>query len=57
MFSGLREHEMRSNPCIIEVKIPFDPNIMNMEILQYHRKIRHSMLGRYLKLQAFSVLL
>ena len=28
MFLGLREHEMRSNPCIIGVKIPFDPNII-----------------------------
>lgn len=24
----MREHEMRSNPCIIGVKIPFDPNII-----------------------------
>ncbi len=28
MFLGLREHEMRSNPCIIGGKIPFDPNII-----------------------------
>ena len=28
MFLGLREHEMRSNPYIIGVKIPFDPNIL-----------------------------
>ena len=27
MILGLREHEMRSNPCIIGVKIPFDLNI------------------------------
>ena len=28
MFSGLREHEMRSNPCIIGAKILFDLNII-----------------------------
>jgi hypothetical protein len=27
----LREHEMRSNPCIIGVKIPFDPNVLIYE--------------------------
>ena len=27
MILGLREHEMRSIPCIIGVKIPFDPDI------------------------------
>lgn len=30
MILGLREHEMRSNPCIIGVKIPFDSNIIAM---------------------------
>ena len=35
MFLGLREHEMRSNPCIIEVKIPFDPNIMKWAVAQF----------------------
>ena len=32
MFSGLREHEMRSNPCIIGGKIPFDPNIIYFRV-------------------------
>ena len=32
MFSGFREHKVRRNPCIIGVKIPFDPNV----ILFYH---------------------
>ena len=27
---GLRKHEMRSNPCIIGGKIPFDPNIISI---------------------------
>lgn len=31
MFLGLREHKVRSNPCIIGVKITFDPNIIPME--------------------------
>ncbi|HCT92169.1 MAG TPA: hypothetical protein DF613_12455, partial [Lachnospiraceae bacterium] len=30
MFSGFREHKVRRNPCIIGVKIPFDPNIMTL---------------------------
>ena len=33
---GLREHEMRSNPCIIGGKIPFDPNIIILRILWEH---------------------
>ncbi len=28
MFVGLRECNARSNPCIVEVKIPFDLNII-----------------------------
>ena len=28
----MREHEMRSNPCIIGGKIPFDPNICMMSV-------------------------
>ena len=36
MFLGLREHEMRSNPCIIGGKIPFDPNIIILRILWEH---------------------
>ena len=31
MFLGLREHEMRSNPCIISVKIPFDAFIIKSD--------------------------
>ena len=38
MFFGLREHEMRSNPCIIGVKIPFDPGIITICKMQ---KTRH----------------
>ena len=26
---------MRSNPCIIRVKIPFDPNIMKWAVAQF----------------------
>ena len=39
MIQGLREHEMRSNPCIIGGKILFDPNIIESRI----RELKKSM--------------
>ena len=39
MFLGLREHEMRSNPCIIGVKIPFDPNIIMIPLEEFSQGV------------------
>ena len=33
MILGLREHEMRSNPCIIWGQTPFEPGIITTSII------------------------